>query len=77
MATSYSNSDQILTDGEWVKSGFSTPTGNCVELAKLADGSGIAVRNSRRTKGPALVFTQAEIDAFIQGAAAGHFDSFR
>jgi hypothetical protein len=62
--------------GGWVKSHFSSPSGNCVELAQLADGAGIAVRNSRDPQGPAMLYTRAEIEAFIRGAAAGDFDSF-
>ena len=58
----------------WVKSRFSA-AGNCVELAKLPDGS-VAVRNSRDPHGPALIYTPAEIEAFIRGAAAGEFDAF-
>ena len=36
----------------WRKSTVSNPSGNCVELAVLADG-GVAVRNSRFPDGPA------------------------
>ncbi|HEY7226415.1 MAG TPA: DUF397 domain-containing protein [Micromonosporaceae bacterium] len=62
--------------GGWVKSSFSNPTGNCVELAELADGAGFALRNSRDPEGPAMIYTRAEIDAFLRGAAAGDFDAF-
>ena len=61
--------------GGWMKSQYSV-SGNCVELAELADGQGIAIRNSRDPEGPALVYTKAEIEAFIRGAAAGQFDVF-
>lgn len=57
----------------WRKSSASNPTGNCVELAELPDG-GIAVRNSRHPAGPTLVYTRAEIAAFIRGVRAGEFD---
>jgi hypothetical protein len=60
----------------WVKSSYSAG-GNCVELAELPGGAGIAVRNSRDPQGPALIYTRAEIDAFVRGAAAGEFDPFR
>jgi hypothetical protein len=59
-------------DACWVKSSFSGPQGNCVEVAQLDDGS-VAVRNSRQPAGPALVFTAAEWDAFVAGARAGEF----
>lgn len=57
----------------WRKSRRSNPSGNCVELAVLADG-GVAVRNSRHTSGPALVYTRDEMAAFVQGAKDGDFD---
>jgi Domain of unknown function (DUF397) len=56
----------------WMKSSYSGPTGNCVEVEPLADG-GVAVRNSRDADGPALVFTGAEWDAFLRGAQDGEF----
>jgi hypothetical protein len=33
----------------------------------------VAVRNSRHPSGPALVYTRAEIAAFLPGAKAGEF----
>jgi hypothetical protein len=58
----------------WQKSRRSNPSGNCVELARLPGGAGIAVRNSRDPHGPALIYTDAEIAAFILGARDGDFD---
>lgn len=58
----------------WLKSRRSNPSGNCVEVAELPDGAGIAVRNSRDPEGPALIYTAAEIAAFILGAKDGDFD---
>jgi len=61
----------------WVKSRRSGPTGgNCVEVAFLADGE-VAMRNSRHPKGPALIFSAAEWDAFLGGAADGEFSRAR
>lgn len=67
--------DPRLQDVVWRKSRRSNPSGNCVELAELA-GGGVAVRNSRHPSGPALIYTPAEITAFIQGAKDGDFDDF-
>ena len=58
---------------EWRKSRFSNPSGNCVEVSALPDGS-VAVRNSRQPEGPALVYTRAEIAAFLTGVRNGEFD---
>lgn len=57
----------------WRKSQRSNPSGNCVEFAVLPGGA-VAVRNSRHPSGPALIYTRAEIAAFIHGAKAGEFD---
>jgi hypothetical protein len=57
----------------WRKSVVSNPNGDCVELALLPAG-GVAVRNSRAPDGPALVYTRAEIAAFVRGAKGGEFD---
>ena len=58
----------------WQKSGRSGPNGNCVECAALPDG-GVAVRNSRDPQGPALIYTRAEIEAFVLGVRDGDFDN--
>ena len=63
-----------LPEVAWKKSGRSNPSGNCVEMATLPDGAGIAVRNSRYPDGPALIYTGAEIAAFLTGVKSGEFD---
>jgi hypothetical protein len=57
----------------WRKSRRSNSQGNCVEMAELTDGQ-VAVRNSRHPEGPALIYTNAEIEALVLGAKDGDFD---
>lgn len=62
-----------LAGAAWRKSSHSGYNGNCVELAALRDGA-VAVRNSRDPHGPALIYTSAEIAAFLAGIKDGEFD---
>jgi hypothetical protein len=64
----------LLPTVRWQKSRRSNPSGNCVEVAALPDGTGVALRNSRDPDGPALIYTPDEIAAFILGARDGDFD---
>ena len=57
----------------WRTATASNPRGDCVELARVAGGA-VAVRHSRDPHGPALLYTPAEIAAFLAGAKAGEFD---
>lgn len=59
---------------KWRKARRSNASGNCVEMARLPHGDGFAIRNSRNPEGPALVFTPAEITAFVAGVRDGDFD---
>lgn len=59
----------------WQKSRRSNPSGNCVEMAALPGGAGIAVRNSRHPDGPALIYTIEEVTAFLLGVRDGDFDN--
>jgi hypothetical protein len=62
----------VLEGAAWRKSAYSGAQGNCIEVAAVADG--IAVRNSRDPQGPALIYTKAELAAFLAGAKDGEFD---
>ncbi len=62
-----------LSRAVWHKSRYSQSGGNCVEVARLEDGS-CAVRDSKHPHGPALVFTPAEWQAFTAGVRDGEFD---
>ena len=60
-----------LRDAQWRL--VMSPEGAGVELARLPDGQ-VAVRNAADPEGPALIYTRAEIEAFIGGAQDGDFD---
>ena len=62
-----------LPDAEWQSSQHGDRRAAHVEMAVLPGGS-IAMRNSRHPGGPALIYTHAEIEAFIAGAKDGDFD---
>jgi hypothetical protein len=58
----------------WRKSSYSSGNGQCVEVARLPDGSW-AVRNSREPEKEPHIFTDAEFAAFRAGVKAGEFDN--
>ncbi|MBA0124378.1 DUF397 domain-containing protein [Haloechinothrix sp. YIM 98757] len=62
-----------LDNVTWRKSSFSNDQGQCVEVAALNDGR-IAVRNSNHPQASTVLFTRAEIAAWIKGCQAGEFD---
>jgi hypothetical protein len=75
-------SDRDLAALRWRASSFATSEsltasgGDCVEVAQLADGR-TAVRNRNHPDAGAVVFTPAEMDAWIKGCQAGEFDDIR
>lgn len=76
MSATYNGMSASALPGlHWQKSRRSNPSGNCVEMAPLPGDDGIAVRNSRFPDGPALIYTQAEIAAFLGGVRDGDFDN--
>ncbi|WP_326641649.1 DUF397 domain-containing protein [Streptosporangium sp. NBC_01755] len=63
-----------LAAAKWIKSTRSASNGGeCVEVARLSSGRH-AVRDSKNTTGPALIFTTPEWTAFINGIRNGDFD---
>jgi hypothetical protein len=63
-----------LTMARWRKSGASNPSGSCVEITELPEGK-VAVRNSRDSSGPALVWQRAELAGFLLAVKNGEFDT--
>jgi hypothetical protein len=68
----------LVARAQWRKSSFSGSsggpgTGNCVEVAPLANGT-VALRNSNHPEAGTVSFTRAELHAWIQGCKAGEFD---
>lgn len=67
------NARVALPDVAWRKSARSGKQGNCVELASVS-ARRVAVRNSRDPEGPALVFSAAEMGAFLADIKGGAYD---
>ncbi len=63
---------ELGTEG-WHKPWSGGNGGSCVEAMKLRDGR-VALRQSTDPDGPALIYTQHEIQSFIQGAKTGQAD---
>lgn len=57
----------------WRRPAGGADEGQNVEFAVLDDGQ-VAVRNARDPEGPVLVYTPAEISAFVDDAKKGEFD---
>jgi hypothetical protein len=61
-----------LEGAVWRKSQRSNSQGQCVELARLDEGT-VAVRNSRDPEGAALIFNVDGIRDMINGLREGRF----
>jgi hypothetical protein len=66
------NAGELRTTVAFRKATASNPSGNCVEVAELADGT-VAIRHSSAPNGAALIYTPGEWDAFEAGVKAGEF----
>ncbi|MBL1098897.1 DUF397 domain-containing protein [Streptomyces coffeae] len=58
--------------GGWLRSSYSVGMNNCVETARLGSGL-LAVRDSKNTAGPALLFTPSSWTSFLEGLSGGGF----
>ena len=65
--------DSPLSVTLWRTSSFSGNNGTCVEVAACPDGR-VAVRNSNHPDEGTMLFTRAEMNAWIRGVKAGEFD---
>jgi hypothetical protein len=74
MSEPHSQPQTTELTGPWRKSTF-TNQGNCFELAPT--NNGIALRNSNNHKQGTLLFTHAELAAFLAGCKAGEFDDLQ
>lgn len=64
---------QDFAGAAWRKSSYSNGQAECVEVAFLDDGR-VAVHDSKANgRGPVLVFTPGEWEAFTLGMADGEF----
>ncbi|GHB77914.1 DUF397 domain-containing protein [Streptomyces cirratus] len=59
----------LLIDARWRRSSRSTGMNNCVEAAALSGGL-LAVRDSKRTEGPAVLFTGPAWAGFLASVRA-------
>jgi hypothetical protein len=60
-------------DAQWRVSSFSTASGTCVEVALVADDT-VAVRNSNAPEDDTVLFSRAEMRAWLLGVKSGEFD---
>ncbi|RDI68097.1 DUF397 domain-containing protein [Nocardia pseudobrasiliensis] len=61
-----------LSTAVWFKSSRSYASGDCLEVAYLAQGM-VGIRDSKQPTGPALLFTPTEWSAFTADLMTGRF----
>lgn len=66
----YVPTSSTLTGVRWLRSSRSTGMNNCVETARVNGGT-LAVRDSKNTSGPALLFTVPAWRAFVGALHSG------
>ena len=67
------NETTDLSHAEWFKSSFSNGQGGeCVEAAVNLVGGVMAVRDTKHSDGPVLLFSVAEWRAFTEGVKLSH-----
>lgn len=64
MSATLLSTSGLLISAQWRRSSRSTGMNNCVEAAVLGGGL-LAVRDSKRTDGPAVLFTGPAWDGFL------------
>ena len=60
-----------LLGATWRRSRRSSPNGNCVEIALLTGGAGVAVRDSKDPDGPALVCSAGAVRGLVDAVRRG------
>ena len=66
MMTHIPNASRDLGADDWHKPWSGHNGGACVEIKSLPDGR-FALRQSQEPEGPALLFTETELDVFAAG----------
>lgn len=65
-----------LSDARWRKTSYSDSTVTaCLEVADGYHATLVPVRDSKNPHGPALVFTAAAWEAFVDGVKSGDFEA--